>query len=170
MYVSNYHNSATWYKRRNTYSISKEKLLDFIDYLIDNIYVTAGNHVFRQTVGIPMGTDCAPYLANLYLYAIEFNYLNNLMKSNIHTARKLSLSYRFIDDLLMFNAAGIMDEHRTHIYPKELILNRENDSDQHCTFLDLNITLNKDKTIHHSDLRQTRRLQLRHQQLTQLVW
>ena len=96
MYVSNYRNSATWYKRRNTYSISKEKLLDFIDYLIDNIYVTAGNHVFRQTVGIPMGTDCAPYLANLYLYAIEFNYLNNLMKSNIHTARKLSLSYRFI--------------------------------------------------------------------------
>ena len=69
------------------------------------------------------------------------------MKSNIHTARKLSLSYRFIDDLLMFNTAGIMDEHRTRIYPKELILNRENDSDQHCTFLDLNITLNKDKTI-----------------------
>ena len=30
--------------------------------------------------GIPMGTDCAPYLANLFLYAYEFDFMNNLIK------------------------------------------------------------------------------------------
>ena len=43
----------------------------------------------------------------------------------------------------MFNSNGIMDEHKKHIYPKELILNKENTNDDHCTFLDLNITINK---------------------------
>ena len=27
-----------------------------------------------------MGTDCAPYLANLFLYAYEFDFMNNLIK------------------------------------------------------------------------------------------
>ena len=33
-------------------------------YLIDNI-IEVGNKVYRQTIGIPMGTDCAPQLANM---------------------------------------------------------------------------------------------------------
>ena len=145
IYVSSY--NATWYKRKNTIRITKEQLIEYIDYLIDNIYFTVGDNVFRQKIGIPMGTDCAPYLANLYLYALECKYLKKLMKDDIHTARRLSLSYRFIDDLLMFNTNGIMDEHKTNIYPKELILNKENKTDNHCTFLDLDITI-KTNTIH----------------------
>ena len=27
---------------------------------MDNIYIKVRNRVFRQTIGIPMGTDCAP--------------------------------------------------------------------------------------------------------------
>jgi hypothetical protein len=30
-------------------------------FLIDNIFVMFGGRVFQQTVGIPMGTNCAPY-------------------------------------------------------------------------------------------------------------
>lgn len=145
MYISN--RDATWYKRRGTLKVSKDDLLTHIDYLIDNVYITVGEHIFRQTVGIPMGTDCAPFLANLYLYALEFNYLNDLMKHDIHTARKLSKSHRYIDDLLIFNSDGIMNEHKTKIYPKELILNNENEHEKHCTFLDINITVNRNKTI-----------------------
>jgi len=105
--------------------------------------------MFRQKIGIPMGTDCAPYLANLYLYALEFTYLKKLMKTDIHTARKLSLSYRYIDDLLMFNSGGIMDEHKTKMYPKELILNKQNKNDDHCTFLDIDMTVQHEThTLH----------------------
>ena len=37
------------------------------DFLIDNIYIKTHNHLFRQRIGIPMGTNFAPLLANLFL-------------------------------------------------------------------------------------------------------
>ena len=39
-----------------------------LEFLIDNIFVIFGGRVFQQTVGMPMGTNCAPVLANLFLY------------------------------------------------------------------------------------------------------
>ena len=51
-----------------------------IGWLIDNIYVIIGNTVFQQVIGISMGTDCAPYLANLFLFAYEFEFLNTTLK------------------------------------------------------------------------------------------
>ena len=148
IYVPNNPNvNATWNKRNNTIKISKDKLIEYINYLIDNIYITVGQNTFRQIIGIPMGTDCAPYLANLYLYALEHAYLKDLMSTDLHTARRLSMSYRYIDDLLMFNSNGIMDEHKTLIYPPELILNKENKNNTNATFLDMNIDINANNKI-----------------------
>ncbi len=101
---------ASWNKRRNTLQIAKKQLLAFIDYLVDSTYVTVGNH--RQIAGIPMGTDCAVFLANLYVYALEFEYLNNSMKTDMWTAQKFSY-FRYYEDLLVFNWNGIMNEHKT---------------------------------------------------------
>ena len=39
-----------------------------IELLIDNISVQFGGRLFRQMIGIPMGTNCAPLLADLFLY------------------------------------------------------------------------------------------------------
>ena len=51
------------------YNINEKMLVVYVEYLIDNnIYVNIGNKVYRQCVGIPMGTDCAPLVANLYEY------------------------------------------------------------------------------------------------------
>ena len=61
-------------------SITEDKL---VEYLIDNIYITVGNRVFRQRVGIPMGTDCAPLLTNLFLCYYENRYMKGLIKNNI---------------------------------------------------------------------------------------
>jgi hypothetical protein len=140
MFVSEY--NASWNKRKHALRVSKIQLIEYINYLIDNIYVTVGDNIFRQKIGIPMGTDCAPYLANLYLYALEFKYLKELMSNkHIHIARKLSQSYRYIDDLLIFNSDGLMDEHKTKMYPPELVLNKENKTDDHVTFLDIDMTV-----------------------------
>ena len=38
---------------------------------MDNIYVRFGGQFFQQMVGIPMGTNCAPLLAGLFLYSYE---------------------------------------------------------------------------------------------------
>ena len=139
IHVNNYND--TWCKRKNTYVVSKYQLIEYICYLIDNIYIHVNNNMFRQVIGIPMGTDCAPFLANLYLYALEFKFLDTLSKKNIRLARKFSNSFRYIDDLLMFNNDGIMDEYKYEIYPKELILNKENKNDKHCNFLDISMNI-----------------------------
>ena len=47
---------------------SETDIIKMFDFLIDNIFVTFGGRVFQQTVGIPMGTNCAPLLSELFLY------------------------------------------------------------------------------------------------------
>lgn len=39
----------------------------------------------KQVVGLPMGTDYAPFLANLFLYAYEFEWLNDQWKQKNYT-------------------------------------------------------------------------------------
>ena len=51
-----------------------------LDFLIDNIFVTFGGGVFQQTVGIPMGTNCARLLADLFLYYYEADFMPELLK------------------------------------------------------------------------------------------
>ena len=48
--------------------ITEEQFVAYVEYLIDNIYVSIGKIVYRQCVGIPMGTNCAPLLVNLFLF------------------------------------------------------------------------------------------------------
>ena len=72
-----------------------------IHYLGQNIYVRFGGQLFRQMVDIPMGTNCAPLLADLLLYSYENEILDKLIKkSKIKLARKFNLSYRYIDNLI----------------------------------------------------------------------
>ena len=42
-----------------------------LDFLVDNIFVVFVGKVFQQTVGIPMGTNCAPLLADIFLYSYQ---------------------------------------------------------------------------------------------------
>ena len=69
-------------------SLDKSKLVELTEYLIDNVYVKAGNNVYRQNIGIPMETDCAPQLANLYLFYHEYSYLRSLLKTNLCLAKR----------------------------------------------------------------------------------
>ena len=39
------------------------------EFLIDNIFVQFGGCLFRQVIGIPVGTNCAPLLADVFLYS-----------------------------------------------------------------------------------------------------
>ena len=72
-------------QRGKGFLISCNLLIEMINWLVDNTYVTIGNTVFQQVIGIPMGTDCAPYLANLFLFAYEFDFLNSTLKQKDFT-------------------------------------------------------------------------------------
>ena len=55
---------AYWSNSKTThtlFAVTCNELTHMIEWLIDNTHVTVGNQVLRQTIGIPMGTDCAPF-------------------------------------------------------------------------------------------------------------
>ena len=59
-------------RRRDYVNTPAEKLMEYIKFLVDNVYISVGNRIYKQTEGIPMGTDCAPMLANLFLFSYEY--------------------------------------------------------------------------------------------------
>ena len=50
--------------------------IPMVEFLIENIYVEYGGRVYQQTVGIPMGTNCAPLVADMFLYSYEADFEN----------------------------------------------------------------------------------------------
>ena len=46
-----------------------------------NLYVQFDVIVYQQIVGIPMGTDCAPLIAEKFLYCYERDFMSDLHKS-----------------------------------------------------------------------------------------
>ena len=64
-----------------------------------------GGHVYQQTVGIPMGTNCAPFVADLFLYSYEDDVVYQLQKSRFKKQTKTSfnLTFRYIYYVLSLN-------------------------------------------------------------------
>ena len=133
---------ASWHETKGSTRMSKDKLFDCISFLIDNIYIKVGQSIFRQEIGIPMGTNCAPLLANLYLFSLESRFLEQLyIKKDIDRANRFSKSFRFLDD------DGSIDESKDEIYPEELILKKTNSIDTECNFLDIHFEMNDEKQL-----------------------
>jgi hypothetical protein len=45
-------------------------------------YLVFGDQVFQRFVGIPMGTNCAPLLADLLLYSYEAEFVQKLLRDD----------------------------------------------------------------------------------------
>ena len=116
-----------------------------VTYLIDNIFVKCGTKVFRQIIGIPMGTDCAPFLANLFLYKYEFQFMEKMAKTKNPDIYEFRRVQRYLDDLLLVNGGDVMDKYAKDIYPSELVLKKENKDDQLASFLCLFLTIKNKK-------------------------
>ena len=82
-----------------------------LGFLIENIYVVFGDHVFQQSDGIPVGTNCAPLLTDLFLYSYEAKFVQKLLRdSNKKLAVFFTHTFRYIDDVLSIN------NHNSHNY------------------------------------------------------
>ena len=93
-----------------------------------------------------MGTNCAPYLANLFLHVYEYDYLKHLVNiGDINTAKLLSRTFRYQDDCISMCDQGAFKEHYLLMYPPELTLENTNTSIAVCNFLDLRISIFRGK-------------------------
>ena len=116
---------------------SEEQVISMLEFLIDNIVISFGGTLFQQVVGIPMGTNCAPLLADLFLYSYESEFLQKLVKDKkIHEARAFNFTYRYIDDVLSINNSRFV-EFLPLIYPPELEVKETTDTASSASFLDL---------------------------------
>jgi len=64
----------------STKKFSQTDILNILEFLIDNIFVMFGGRVFKNTVGILMGTNFAPLLVDLFLYWYEADFIQGLLK------------------------------------------------------------------------------------------
>ena len=83
-----------------------------------------------------MGTDCAPLVANLFLFYYEYRYMRNMIKTNLMLAKRFSNTTRYIDDLLTLNNTSF-DSAIDDIYPEELKLKNTSESPTTLSYLDI---------------------------------
>ena len=108
-----------------------------LNFLIDNIFVVFGGRVFQQTIGIPMGTNCAPLLADLFLYSYEAEFIQKLLSNKQKKlAACFNFTFRYIDDVLSINNDAF-HHHLYAIYPSELEIKETTDSSTSTSYLDL---------------------------------
>ena len=82
-----------------------------------------GTKLYRQVVGIPMGTNCAPLVADFFLFCYERDFMISLsddMQADIFDA--FNTTSRYLDDILNINNV-YFDTMVSQIYLSELPLN-----------------------------------------------
>ena len=69
--------------------------------MLGNIFIRLGTKLYRQVVGIPMGTNSAPLVADLFLFCYERDFLMSLSddkQADIIDA--FNTTSRYLDDIL----------------------------------------------------------------------
>ena len=87
--------------------------------MLDNIFKKFGSLLYRQIVGIQVGTNCAPPLADLFLFCYEGDIVLSLSNNNQTDIKTFKFTSKCIDDLLFIDNPYF--EHIVgQIYPTEL--------------------------------------------------
>ena len=68
------------YNNHNLWSC--QKVCDALVYLLDNIFIRLETRLYRQTINIPMGTNCAPLVADLFIFCYERDFMKTFSREN----------------------------------------------------------------------------------------
>ena len=80
---------------------SCQNVCNALSFLLENIYFRFGNKLYRQIVGIPMGTNYAPLVADLFLFCYERDFMTSLSNDNqADITEAFNSTSRYLDDHL----------------------------------------------------------------------
>jgi len=80
---------------------SLDDLLQMINFLINNTYITLADSCWKQAIGIPMGTNCGVNLVDFYLTKYELDFMVQLKQGNHwELLRIFCNTMRYLDDIL----------------------------------------------------------------------
>ena len=113
---------------------SCQNVCDALIYLLNNILIRFGTKLHRQIVGIPIGTNCAPLVADLFLICYERDFMISLSdNTQTDVIEAFNSTSRYLDDLLNIDNPYI-EGMVTQIYPAELQFYKANTSDTEAPF------------------------------------
>ena len=130
---------------------SEDDIIKMLEFLVDNIcFVVFVGKVFQQIVGIPMGTNCAPLLADIFLYSYEAEFIQSLLSTGRkQLASRFNFTYRYIDDVLSINNQEF-ENYLGQMYPVKLDINDTTESNTSASYLDLLLSIGRDSQLHTS--------------------
>ena len=133
---------------KNKYS--EDDIIKMLEFLVDNIIMLFAGKVFRQTVGIPLGTNCAPLLADIFLYSHEADFIPSLLSTGKkQPAYRFNLTYRYIDDVLSINNPDF-ENYLGQMYPAELEIKDTTESTTSASYLDILLLIGRDGQLYTS--------------------
>ena len=131
-------------KPKQYHAWSCQNVRDALTFLLDNIFIRFGTKLYRQVFWIPMGINCAPLVADLYLLSYERDFIMSLSDDNqADVIDAFNTGSRYLDDILNINNV-FFDNMISQIYPSELQLKKANTSDTEAAFLDLYLSISND--------------------------
>ena len=72
-----------------------------LTFLLDNIYIRFGSKLYLQIVNTLMGTNCAPLVADLFLFYYEKDFVLSLSGDNqSEVIEAFNYTSRYLDNLL----------------------------------------------------------------------
>ena len=86
---------------QNDINFGRVKTCEVLIYLLDNIYIRFGTKLYRQILGIPMDTNCAQLVADLFSFCYERDFMMSL--SNVKQAEIIEAfisTSRYLVDIL----------------------------------------------------------------------
>ena len=73
------------------------------ELLLDNTFIRFSTKLYRQVVGIPMGTNCAPLVADLFLFCYERAFMMSLpddKQADVTCIEAFNTTSRYLDYIL----------------------------------------------------------------------
>ena len=124
---------------------SCQNVSDALTFLLDNIFIRFGTKLYRQVVGFTMGTNCAPLVADLFLFCYERDFMMSLSDDKqADVIDAFNTTSRYLDGILNINNVYFDNMVISQIYTSELQLNKANTSDTKAAFLDLHLSISND--------------------------
>ena len=146
----NSNSKRTFWSNGSNYAEYREytidKLLEALELILFNTYIQFNGSIFKQILGIPMGGNASPFIADLYLSWCEYCYMTKVVKSDYTLAKLLSYNCRYLDDVCTINLQNFGDIAKD-IYDNTLLLEGSTCSYKQDTFLDLYISVVDHKFI-----------------------
>ena len=106
--------------------------------------------VFQPIIGIPMGTNCALLLADIFLYSYEAEFIQSLLSTGRkRLASQFNFTYRYIDDVLSINSPDF-ENYLGQMYPPKLEIKDMTESNTSASYLDLLLSIGRDGQLHTS--------------------